>query len=123
MSFLGILSLVLWTILILAFGIGIGYSGGKQSAHKEFQSFERAAFSGEESSYLTIGPPGPTGPMGATGPTGPPGASASEDEVFKMVQESLDTLAVSARLQQLEDRDRSYQDRFKRVEKKSGLSV
>jgi len=120
MSFLGILSLVLWTILIFAFGIGIGYAGGKQVVEKKFEDMPKIP---ENELEWYQGPPGPTGPMGMSGPPGPPGASASEEEVFRMVQESLDTLAVSARLQQLEDRDRSYQDRFKRVEKKSGLSV
>jgi hypothetical protein len=112
MSFLGILSLVLWTILIFAFGIGIGYAGGKQVVEKKFEDMPKIS---ENELEWYQGPQGPVGPKGEKGDKGDPGTGSHVDEAW--------VADMITRVQALEDRDRSYQDRFKRVEKKSGLSV
>lgn len=95
---LGIFSAILWTFFVIL----LGYQGGKASVEQLNEGIE--------------GPPGPLGPVGATGasgPVGPAGKCEHEDRVAELERNIVDINAILT----------GFNDRFTRVERKSGMSV
>lgn len=112
----GILCGLLASGLLLTAGYSFGKLKTQQIDNPKWNTFQVP--NSEEPDVLR-GPPGPAGPMGATGPQGPPGESGNfaADLLVGRIKE------IEDRVQDLENRDEAYQDRFTRVERKAGLRV
>jgi len=109
---LGVICGILAAILILA----LGYTSGKMEGKKEAtEAFSEKWYTGPE------GPPGPPGAIGMPGDKGEKGDPGDLNPDLLRRLQVLDGL--SERIEELENRDQLYQDRFKRVERKAGMSV
>ncbi len=101
---------ILWTIVVFI----IGYASGRQVLDHQ----------GVEPEQLVNYVEGPPGPIGATGPQGPPGPPGPPGEAHPDVVSMVGSQGnLAQRVKELEDRDKVYMDRFKRVERKAGMSV